>query len=93
LQSLRFDTLNIALSYGIRSIASGIFIIDNFGHEIITSELGAQNLEIRNDSSVIIGQVSGEYEAKDERIQKYLAKVRELTAKLKQLVIKKVLRT
>jgi hypothetical protein len=34
---LRFDTLNIALSYGIRSIASGIFIIDNFGHEITTS--------------------------------------------------------
>jgi hypothetical protein len=28
LQSLWFDTLNIALSYGIRSIASGNFIID-----------------------------------------------------------------
>ena len=26
-QCLRFDTLNIALSYGIRSIASGNFII------------------------------------------------------------------
>jgi hypothetical protein len=37
LQSLRFDTLNIALSYKIRYIASGIFIIDNFGHEITTS--------------------------------------------------------
>ena len=33
-QSLRFDTLYIALSYGIRSIASGNFIIDNFGHKI-----------------------------------------------------------
>ena len=30
LQSLRVDTLNIALSYGIRPIASGSFIIDIF---------------------------------------------------------------
>jgi hypothetical protein len=37
LQSLRFDTLNIALSYGIRPIVSGIFIIDKFGHKFTTS--------------------------------------------------------
>jgi hypothetical protein len=30
LQFLRLDILNIALSYGIRPIASGSFIIDNF---------------------------------------------------------------
>jgi hypothetical protein len=35
---LRFDTLNIALSYRIRSIASDIFIIDNFGHKNTTSD-------------------------------------------------------
>jgi hypothetical protein len=35
---LRFDTLSIALSYGIRPIASGNFIIDIFGHEITTSK-------------------------------------------------------
>ena len=34
---MRFDTLNIALSYGIRSIASGNFIIDIFGHGNTTS--------------------------------------------------------
>jgi hypothetical protein len=31
---LRFNTLNIAISYGIRSITSEIFIIDKFGYEI-----------------------------------------------------------
>jgi hypothetical protein len=41
LQSLRFDTLNIALSYEIRPIASGIFIIDKFGHNFTTSIFGA----------------------------------------------------
>jgi hypothetical protein len=37
-QSLRFDTLNIALSYKIRSIASGLFLLlINFGRKITTS--------------------------------------------------------
>jgi hypothetical protein len=40
-QSLRFDTLNIAISYGIRPIASDIFIIDKFGHKFTTSIFGA----------------------------------------------------
>ena len=36
-QSLRFDTLYIALSYGIHPIASGNFIIDIFSHKNTTS--------------------------------------------------------
>ena len=51
LQSLRFDTLNIALFYGIRPIASGSFIIDIFldtkrPHQLTTNfppELYAKN--------------------------------------------------
>nr|XP_023915020.1 uncharacterized protein LOC112026560 [Quercus suber] len=35
-------------------------------------ELGAKNLLVQNDSKVIIGQIRGEYEAKEERMQKYL---------------------
>nr|XP_023889033.1 uncharacterized protein LOC112001099 [Quercus suber] len=35
-------------------------------------ELGARNLLIQNDSKLVIGQVKGEYEAKEERMQKYL---------------------
>jgi hypothetical protein len=45
---------------------------------------------MRSDFNVIVGRVSGEYEAKEERMQKYLTKVREFTMKLKQFVIKKV---
>jgi ribonuclease HI len=56
----------------------------------IAAELGAQNVEMRSDSSVIVGQANGEFEAKEERMQKYLAKVKELTMKLKRVVIKKV---
>nr|XP_023924002.1 uncharacterized protein LOC112035401 [Quercus suber] len=35
-------------------------------------ELGARNLLVQNDSKLIIGQVRGEYKAKEERMQKYL---------------------
>jgi hypothetical protein len=56
----------------------------------ITVELGAQKVEMRSDFSVIVGQANDEFEAKEERMQKYLAKVRELTVKLKRVVIKKV---
>ena len=34
--------------------------------------LGAQNLLSQNNSKLVIGQIKGEYEAKEERMQKYL---------------------
>ena len=34
--------------------------------------LGAKNLLVQNDSKLVIRQVKGEYEAKEERMQKYL---------------------
>ena len=34
--------------------------------------LGAKSLIIQDDSQLIIGQVKGDYEAKEERMQKYL---------------------
>ncbi|XP_050259164.1 uncharacterized protein LOC126704182 [Quercus robur] len=34
--------------------------------------LGAKNLLVQNDSKLMIGQIKGEYEAKEERMQKYL---------------------
>ena len=34
--------------------------------------LRVKNFLIRNDSKLVIGQIKGEYEAKEERMQKYL---------------------
>ncbi|XP_050290234.1 uncharacterized protein LOC126728462 [Quercus robur] len=34
--------------------------------------LGAKNLLVQSDSKLVIGQINGEYEAKEERMQKYL---------------------
>ena len=41
--------------------------------------LGAKNLLIQNDSKLVIGQIRGEYEAKKERMQKYLRLTKYLT--------------
>jgi ribonuclease HI len=53
----------------------------------IATELGAQNVEVKSDSSVIVGQADGEFEAKEEKMQRYLTKVRELMVKLKRVMI------
>nr|XP_023892464.1 uncharacterized protein LOC112004448 [Quercus suber] len=41
--------------------------------------LGAKNLLVQNDSKLVIGQIQGEYEAMEERMQKYLKLTKRLT--------------
>ena len=41
--------------------------------------LGAKNLLVQNNSRLVIGQIRGEYEAKEERMQKYLRLTKHLT--------------
>ena len=41
--------------------------------------LDAKNLLIQSDSKLVIGQIKGEYEAKEERMQKYLKLTKHLT--------------
>ena len=41
--------------------------------------LGVKNLLVQNDSKLMIGQIKGEYEAKEERMQKYLRLMKHLT--------------
>ncbi|XP_057247196.1 uncharacterized protein LOC130589714 [Beta vulgaris subsp. vulgaris] len=43
---------------------------------------GAQNMLAKSDSQLIVGQVSGEYEAKEDNMRMYLNKTRQLIQKL-----------
>lgn len=43
---------------------------------------GAQNILAKSDSQLIVGQVSGEYEAKEDNMRMYLNKTRQLIQKL-----------
>ena len=45
----------------------------------VEKALGAKNLLLQSDSKLIIGQIKEEYEAKEERMQKYLRLMKHLT--------------
>ena len=51
----------------------------------LTKALGAKNLIVQIDSQLIIGQVKGDYEAKEERMQKYLKIVQRLSQHINSL--------
>ena len=38
----------------------------------VEKALGARNILLKSDSKLVIGQIKGEYEAKEDRMQKYL---------------------
>ena len=47
----------------------------------LTKSVGAKSVLVQGDSQLVIGQVNGMYEAKEERMKKYLNKVRRLIKK------------
>lgn len=67
-------------------------------YEVILSGLGlatalyASKVRIHNDSQLIVGQIQKEYEAKDERMTKYLLKVQESLNQLGEWAIEKISR-
>ena len=47
-------------------------------------------VELYSDSRLIVGQVNGDFEAQDERIQGYLAKVQNARAQFKSFISKQI---
>ena len=45
---------------------------------IMVQRLGGKAMEVFSDSRLVVGQVQGELEARDPRMQKYLSQVRHL---------------
>ena len=65
---LKFPTTNNETEY--KRILTGLRL---------KKALGAKNLLVQNDSKLVIGQIKEEYEAKEERMQKYLGLTKHLT--------------
>nr|XP_027071801.1 uncharacterized protein LOC113696611 [Coffea arabica] len=59
----------------------------------LARRLGAQRIHVRSDSQLVVCQVLGEYEAKDETIQRYLSKVHQLIAYLESFEIQRIPRS
>ena len=54
--------------------------------------LGMKNLLVQSDSKLVVEQIKGEYEAKEERMQKYLRLTRHLTHEFDKVEFVQVLR-
>nr|XP_027093621.1 uncharacterized protein LOC113714021 [Coffea arabica] len=59
----------------------------------LARRLGAQQIHVRGDSQLVVRQVLGEYEAKDETMQRYLSKVHQLTAYFESFEIQRIPRS
>lgn len=56
----------------------------------MAKELGIKNLEIRSDSQVVLGHTQGEFEARYNKMIKYLAKVKSFQTHLDKMVITQI---
>ena len=52
--------------------------------------LGATNLLVQSDSKLVVGQIKGDYEAKEERMQKYVRLTRHLTQEFDKAEFKQI---
>ena len=53
--------------------------------------LGATNLLIQSDLRLVVGQIKGDYEAKEERMQKYVRLTRLLTQEFYKVEFEQIL--
>ena len=67
---MKFPAINNKVEY--EGILMGLRLGKAFGDE---------NLLVQSDSKLVIGQIKEEYEAKEERMQKYLRLTKHLTQK------------
>ncbi|XP_075636720.1 uncharacterized protein LOC142608954 [Castanea sativa] len=58
----------------------------------LAKSLGAESIVVQGDTQLIMGQVNGTCEAKEERMKKYLNKVKRLVKKFKEASFLQVLR-
>ncbi len=56
----------------------------------LATKLGAKNLIIQSDSQLFVGQVKGEYEARGERMKRYLTLVQRVLKKLEKVEFRQV---
>ena len=57
----------------------------------IAWELGAKNALLRSDSQLVIGQVKGDFEVKETRMQRYLKLMNQLVSKFDRVEFAQVL--
>ncbi|XP_059441915.1 uncharacterized protein LOC132174241 [Corylus avellana] len=78
---LKFKTTNNEAEY--EAVIAGLGL---------AREMGAEFIEVRSDSQVIVGHIQGEFEAKGVKMKLYLSKVQDIQSSFKKLCIVKISR-
>ncbi|XP_059446359.1 uncharacterized protein LOC132177899 [Corylus avellana] len=76
---LKFKTTNNEAKY--KAVLAGLGL---------ALEMGAEFVEIRSDSQVVVGHIRGKFEAKGDKMKLYLSKVHDLQALFKKFSIVKI---
>ena len=56
----------------------------------LSKDMGIESLTIKSDSQLVVGQVKGEYEAKEDRMKRYLTVVKSLLTQFKKVELLQV---
>ena len=59
----------------------------------MVSRLGGKAIDVFSDSRLVVGQINGEFEARDQRMQGYLIKVRQAQSNFEAFYIKQIPRS
>ena len=79
---LGFSTTNNEAEY--KALLEGMFMVQRMGGKLTT---------MLSDSRLVVGQVKGELEARDERMQGYLAQIRHLQLKFESFSLQHIPRS
>ncbi|XP_065628835.1 uncharacterized protein LOC136067219 [Quercus suber] len=83
-KSLRLDFLAINNETKYEALLMGMSMVQR---------IGGKAVELFSDSRLVVGQVQGEFEAKDERMQRYLNRVKRLPSKFEFFNLLHILRS
>lgn len=71
------EELNYALKLGFKTTDNEAEYEALLAGLTIAKSLGATEVEVKHDSQVVVGQVTGQFAVKGENLKKYLQRVRE----------------
>ncbi|XP_077226453.1 uncharacterized protein LOC143859723 [Tasmannia lanceolata] len=86
-------TIDYALRFGFRAFNNEAEYEALLAGMNLAIQTSAQRLKGYCDSQLVVNQIQGVYEARDERMIKYLSKVRQLASKLKSFEVIRIPRT
>ena len=73
-----------------RQVQAFLSVVEQMAGMTMVQKMGGKVMEIFSDSKLVVGQVQGELEARDLRIQEYLSQVRHLQSRFESFNLSQI---